>query len=97
LDFGLWVGWTEFPALPETDDAEPGLLPELCVADLHPDEWRIVCGQLGDLQPPELANHVGLGLPDVDAIGEVGAELVLQRLVKVMSPKPSVVITTSVQ
>jgi hypothetical protein len=38
-----------------------------------------VRGQLGDLQASELADDVGFRLSDVDAIREVGAELVFQR------------------
>ena len=70
---------TKFSALPESDHRQPGLLPQSGLSNPLADEWRVVRRQFGDLQALELADDVRLGAPDVDAVGEIVAELVLER------------------
>ena len=75
---GIGKRGPQLSALPETDHAETGPFPKAGVADRLAGEDRVARGKLGDLQPVIGADHVRIAA-GVGAVGEILAELVLER------------------
>ena len=79
LDDRVRKGRPQLAPLPHADDADAGALAQPGVAHRLSGEGRVARRQLRDLQAAVGADHVRVVAAGVGAVGEVLAELVLQR------------------